>query len=231
MSMSEQNISKPNKPLNEQEGASPLPGCIIIITVVVVFGGLAMLYIGFAFWMNNKLDAFTSPEATEISVINPSQQQLDTVYEKLKQLEQATKESRMVRVSFSAEDINTLIANDPLLASLRGNTKVESIDSQGIQTQVSQQFRGLPFRPSRFLNATFAFVPVVLKDSVVFEIHDIRVSGKEVPQGFIEGYSKQDFFKLDTNNENLKPVLIQLRRTYLEKDRIVVETGRDSNER
>ena len=225
--MSEQNTSPPSIPLNEQEGASPLPGCIILITIIVVFGGLAALYIGVGYWMNSEIDAITSSKPAELSVPKPSQQQVNAVYEKLQQLKQATEKNQMVRVSFSAEDINTLIASNPLLADLKGKAKIEKIDSKGIHTKVNQQIRSLPFRPDRFLNATISFVPVVLKESVVFEIHDIRVPGKKVPQGYIEGYSKQDFFKLDTKNEDLKPVLIQLRRTYLEEDSIIIETGRD----
>jgi hypothetical protein len=224
--MSDQNTSKPNTPLNEQEGASPLPGCIILVTIIVVFGGLAALYVGVGYWMNSKIDAFTANQPAEISIAKTNQSQVVAVYDKLKQLQQATEKNEMIRVSFSAKDLNTLIANDALLADMKGRALVEKIDSKGIHTQVSQQIRNLPFRPNRFLNATISFVPVVLKNSVVFEIHNIQVPGKEVPQGYIEGYSKQDFFKLDTKNENLEPVLAKLRRTYLEEDRIIVETGK-----
>ncbi len=216
------------KPLNEQKEASPLPGCIIIIITLLVFGGLAVLYIGVGYWMNSELDAITSPAPAQLSLPIPNQQQVDAVYEKLQQLKQATEEKQMIRISFSAEDLNTLLATDPLLADLKGKALVEKITPEGIQTKVNQQLRSLPMRPDRFLNATILFVPVVLKDSVVFEIHDVKVPGIDVPQGFIEGYSKQDFYKVDTKNEDLKPVLRQLRRTYLEADQIIVETGKNS---
>ncbi|NOX98675.1 MAG: hypothetical protein GXP30_02920 [Verrucomicrobia bacterium] len=222
--MSEQNTSKP---LNEQKEASPLPGCIIIIITLLVFGGLAVLYIGVGYWMNSELDAITSPSPAQLSLPKPDQQQVDAVYKKLQQLKQATEKNEMVRISFSAQDINTLLATDPLLADLKGKALVEKITPDGILTKVNQQLRSLPMRPDRFLNATISFVPVVLKDSVVFEIHDVQVLGKDVPQGFIEGYSKQDFYKVDTKNEALKPILLQLRRTYLEADQIIVETGKE----
>jgi len=225
--MNEQNPSDPKTPLNQQKGASPLPGCIIVIVTILVFGGLAVLYIGVGYWMNSELDAITSPEPAKLIVSSPDQQQKEAVYEKLRQLKKATESEQMIRVSFSAEDINTLIATDPLLADLKGKAYVDRIDSEGIQTKVNQQLRSLPMRPDRFLNATITFVPVVLKDSVVFEIRNVHIPDKEVPQGFIEGYSKQDFYKLDTKNEVLKPVLLQLRRTYLEANHIIVETGRE----
>jgi len=226
--MSEQSTSTEKPPINEQDGASPLPGCIILLVTLLVFGGLAALYIGVGYWMNNKLDAITGPVPVEHNISKPSQKQIDTVHAKLEQLKQASEKQAMIRVSFTAEDLNTLIASEILLTDLKGKTKVTEINSQGIQTEVSQQLRSLPLRPDRFLNATIAFVPVVLKDSLVFEIHDVRVPGKEVPQGFIEGYSKQDFFKLDSKNEQLKPVLSQLRRAYIEEDRVIVETGRET---
>ena len=222
--MSDQNTSTP---LNEQEGASPLPGCIILISILVVFGGLVVLYIGVGYWMNAKINSFTANTPELISVPEATQTQIDAVYNKLDQLTQATEKKQMIRISFSVDDINTLIATEPLLADYKGKALVEKIDSRGMHTKVNQQIRNLPFRPNRFLNATISFVPVVLKESVVFEIHDIRVVGKEVPQDYIESYSKQDFFKLDTKNEDLKPVLMQLRRTYLEEDRLIVETGKD----
>lgn len=177
--------------------------------------------------MNSELDEITGPEPDELREFNPNPQQKEAVYKKLQQLSQASETAEMIRVSFSADDINTLLATDPLLADLKGKAFVDRIDSEGIQTDVNQQFRSLPMRPDRFLNATITFVPVVLQDSVVFEIHNVRVPGKEVPQGFIEGYSKQDFYKLDTKNEILKPVLLNLRRTYIEENHVIVETGRE----
>ncbi|MFK5924205.1 MAG: LmeA family phospholipid-binding protein [Verrucomicrobiota bacterium] len=227
--MSESEKTSSDTSLNEQKGASPLPGCIIVIVTMLVFGGLAVLYIGVGYWMNSQLDAITAPTPVEISVAKPSQQQIDSAYHKLEQIKQASETQAMVRIAFTAEDINALIASEALLTDLRGKAFVEKIDSQGIQTKVTQQLRSLPLRPDRFLNATIAFVPVVLRDSLVFEIHDVRVPGKEVPQGFIEGYSKQDFFKLDAKNEQLKPILLQLRRAYLEDDHVIIETGRDKN--
>lgn len=219
-------LSKP--PLNQQAGASPMPGCIIILITVLVFGGLALLYLGVGYWMNREIDAVTDPQPITLAVPQASPGQVESVYHKLHQLKQATEAGKMVRVSFSADDLNALIASEPLLADLKGKALVEKIDSTGIQTLVNQQIRNLPFRPQRFLNATIAFVPVVLKDSMVFEIHAIQVPGKEVPQGFVEGYSKQDFFKLDSKNPTLEPVLKQLRRSYLEGDHIIVETGRET---
>jgi len=215
-------------PLNQQEGASPMPGCIIVAVTLLVFGGLVLLYLGVGYWMNREIDAVTDPAPVNLAVPRASPEQVETVYSKLKQLQQATEAGKMVRVSFSAEDLNARLASEPLLADRKGKALVKKIDSTGIQTQVNQQIRNLPFRPQRYLNATIAFVPVVLKDSVVFEIHAIQVPGKEVPQGFVEGYSKQDFFKLDSQNPLLEPVLKQLRRSYLEGDHVIVETGREN---
>ncbi|MCF6313859.1 MAG: hypothetical protein L3J39_15545 [Verrucomicrobiales bacterium] len=225
--MSDESPSEAKVPLTEQEGASPIPGCIIVLVTLLVFGGLAVLYIGVGYWMNSKLDDITAPQPVEVNVSTPSQSQIDSVYQKLAQLKQASEEQAMVRIAFTAEDLNTLLAHEPLLDDLKGKAFVEEINEHGIQTQVSQQLRSLPMRPDRFLNATISFVPVVLLRSLVFEIHDVHVPGKEVPQGFIEGYSKQDFFKLDANNEQLKPILQQLRRAYIEGDHVIIETGRD----
>ncbi len=216
-------------PLNQQDGASPIPGCIIVVVTLSVFGGLTLLYLGVGYWMNREIDAVTDPAPVQLAVPQASPEQVQSVYDKLTQIKQATDAGKMVRISFSADDLNALLASEPLLADLKGKALVETIDSTGIQTQVNQQIRNLPFRPQRYLNATIAFVPVVLKDSVVFEIHAIQVPGKEVPQGFVEGYSKQDFFKLDSENPLLEPVLKQLRRSYLEDGHVIVETGRETD--
>lgn len=205
-----------------------MPGCVIVAVTVLVFGGLALLYLGVGYWMNREIDAVTDPEPVELAVPQATPGQVESVYNKLHQLKQATEDGKMARVSFSADDLNALIASEALLADLKGKALVKKIDSTGIQTQVSQQIRNLPFRPQRFLNATIAFFPVVLENSLVFEIHAIEVPGKVVPHGFVEGYSKQDFFKLDAKNPTLEPVLKQLRRSYLENGHIIVETGRET---
>ena len=204
--------------------SSPAAGCIILATIVLVFGGLIVHYTMKGLWMNKEIDKFTvaTPEPTPVAT--PSAEEIAAAQAKLTAIRDAALGNATERITLSADELNTLIASQDILADFRSTAFIEKISEDGITTKVSQAFGSFRKETFRYLNGEIDYWPALRKKTIVFQVRALRVPGKEVPQKFIESYSSQDFFKLDPNNSAMGPVMRELERVYLEKDQVVIET-------
>ncbi len=209
--------------------SSPASGCIILCTIVVVFGGLIVLFTTRGLWMSRQIDAFTTDTAIPVPVAEATPEQSATAVEKLIKVRDAALNNATERITFSAEDLNALIASQEILADFRGSAYIEKITADAIVTRVTQTLRGLKPGTFRYLNGTMDFTPLLRRKTIVFQIRDVRIPGKEVPEEFIKSYSSQDLFKLDHTNPLLGDVMRELERVYLEDDQLVVETRTKTN--
>ena len=201
-----------------------MPGCVILSAILIVFGGLVILYTVVALYQNRMISGFTDELPVQRPVANPTSADIDTVARKLKQLESAAKENRLEQVRFTAGDLNVLIASQKLLADFRGQTHIARITASGIEAEMSQPMRkGFP-GGRRYLNALFILQPELRRRTVHFQVIDIRVPGRQVPRKFVEGYAGLEFFRLDPKHDNLGPVMSKLGRVCAEEGVLVVET-------
>ena len=208
--------------------SSPAAGCIILATIVLVFGGLIVHYTMKGLWMNKEIDKFTVPAPEPTPVATPSPEEIADARKKLDAIRDAALNNATERIILTADDLNTLIASQDILADFRGTAFVEKISEQGITTRVSQAFGSFRRDSFRYLNGEIDYWPALRKKTIVFQIRDLRVPDKEVPRKFIESYSSQDFFKLDPNHPAMGPVMRELERVYLEDGQVVVETLTDT---
>lgn len=204
--------------------SSPASGCIILCTIIVVFGGLLVLFTTRGLWMSRQIDQFTADTAIPVPVAEATPEQSAAALEKLQKISDAALNNATERITFSADDLNVLIASQEMLADFRGSTYIEKITADAIVTRVTQTLRGLKPGTFRYLNGTMDFTPLLRRKTVVFQIRDVRIPGKEIPEEFIKSYSSQDLFKLDHTNLALGEVMRELERVYLEDGQLVVET-------
>lgn len=202
-----------------------MPGCVIIVTILVVFGGLAALYTAVAYFQNKVISGFTDSAPVERPVATPTPAETEAATEKLNQLASAAKENRLEKISFTTADLNNLIASRDLLADFRGQTHIARITPEGIEAEMTQPMRKGFLGGRRYLNATFVLQPELRRRTVLFKVTDIRVPGREVPRPFVEGYANLEFFRLDPKNEQIGPVLEKLGRVYTEDGQLTVETS------
>ena len=212
---------------NPQElRSSPGCGCIILISIIVVFGGLIVLYTFVGLYQTRKIDDFTQDAPMKILVDQPDEAAVSTALAKLKRIEEAVEEKEVIRVLFSPSDLNTLIATQEMLEDFRGQTYITRISPQGIVADMAQPMRkGIIDSGSRYLNATFVLLPEVRARTVAFKVVDIRAVEGEVPSEFISNYSLLDFFRLDPENEQIQKHIGYIASVYTEGDGLVVETG------
>ncbi len=212
---------------DDRPRSSPLSGCIILIVTIVVFGGLIVLYTTVGLWMNRQIEAFTSENPIELPIPSTTPAQTDAVMAKLKELQTAAEANEIARVLFTVEDLNALFATLPLLEDYKGKASIQSITTDGIFVEMTQQMRALMPGQRRYLNATFLFKPEASRKTVIFAVRDIAVPGKEVPAEFVNSYSSQDLFRLDVRHEVMGPVLKKIDRAYTEEGVLVIETRAD----
>lgn len=219
----------PAPPATEGPSSSPLPGCIILITVVVIFGFLVTLFTVVFQKQNRLIDEFTELESTAVPIFEPTEDQVREANRKMEDLLMTAINNEMDRILFNADDLNTLIATREILADMRGQAFVVGIDEEeGIEARMTQPLRsGFLRKGIRYLNGTFFLKPEKAGKTVLFKVVDITVPEKEVPEGFIGSYPA--FMKIDPELTTVDQVLPKIERVYVEGDKVVVETRVDLN--
>lgn len=205
---------------------SPAPGCIILAAIVVIFGGLIVLYTVVGLYQTKAIDTFTQDAPAEIAVPQPTEAEQKAAHGKLAAIEKAVEEKRSERILFTANDLNTLIATLDDAKDFRGKAIVESIDSRGILARMAQPMRkGIFQKGHRYLNATFLLQPELRRRTIAFKVLDIRSEVGSVPEGFVTNYSVIDFFRIDPKNEAIAANIFGIVAVYTEDKNLVVETG------
>ncbi|NRB73554.1 MAG: hypothetical protein HRU46_04290 [Verrucomicrobiales bacterium] len=206
--------------------SSPVSGCVILVAIIVVFGGLVVLYTVVGLYQTRKIDDFTQDEPMAIQVDEPDEATVSAALAKLGEIEKAVEEKTAIRVLFTPKDLNALIATQEMLKDFRGQTYITRISPQGIVADMAQPMRkGIFDSGSRYLNATFVFQPEIRLRTLAFKVVDIRAVEGEVPEQFVSNYAVLDFFRLDPDNEQIKKHINYIAAVYAEAGNLVVETG------
>jgi hypothetical protein len=209
----------------EGSRGSPWPGCIILVTILVVFGGLAVLYAVVGTYQNRVIGEFTAPAAVDLTIPAPSASEAEAAVSKLQSIATAARDNRAERVLFTAAELNTLIVTLPALADFRGTTRIEAITSEGISAAMSQPMRkGILAKGRRYLNASFLFQPELRTRTVAFKVLSITSVEGVLPEGFVRNYAMLDFFKLDPELPAIRDSILSLGAVYCEDGQLVVET-------
>lgn len=204
-------------------GSSPLPGCVILITVVVVFGLLATVFTIVFHKQSDYFRKVSTETPVEVPGFTPTEDLVAVVTDKLDRLLAAAEADELVRIEFTAEDFNTLIGSRELLADFRGQTHVRGISEKGIEAEMTQPIRsGFLRQGIRYLHGTFWLKPEFTGKTVLFRVADIELPGEEVPEGLVNSYPS--FMKLDPKLSPFDRVLPKLGKIYVEGDRVIVET-------
>lgn len=205
--------------------SSPFPGCFILSTILVVFGGLVVLYIGIGLYQVNAIRGFTSDDPAEIVLPEPSAEAENAAFEKLRGLGEATAAGRAERFLFDVGDLNLFLARLDALEDFHGMAKVESIGEAGLVVRMAQPVRrGIVDKGHRYLNGSFVLSPELRSRTVAFRVVDIEADVGEAPARFVRSYGNLDFFRLDPDIPEIQAAHGGLAAVYTEGDQLVVET-------
>jgi len=205
--------------------SSPLPGCFILSTILIVFGGLVVLYVGVGLYQVSAIRGFTAEEAAEIALPEPSEEAVGAALAKLRELGQAAAAGRAERFVFDADELNILLARLDALEDFHGSARIEGISEDGITARMAQPVRrGIVDKGHRYLNGLFVLSPELRPRTVAFKVIDIRPDLGEAPRRFIESYGALDFFRLNPEIPEINDSIGAISSVYAEDGRLVVET-------
>lgn len=209
----------------ETPRGSPIPGCFILATILLVFGGLVVLYTFVGNFQKKEIAKFTQETAAEIPVAEPTPEETEAAMAKLRAIETAVNERKAERILFTPQDLNVLIATLEATKDFGGQTYIDGITEKGIVARMAQPVRkGIVQKGFRYINGEFVFRPEVRKRTVAFKVVDIDPEVGSVPEKFIESYATLDFFQLDPENEAVAENVGSIETIYTEPGQLVVET-------
>jgi hypothetical protein len=102
-------------------------GCLTLL--VFAFLGFIAICVSAWFLGNRFLDKFTSPAPVEIAVQMPSDAEYAAADGKLEQLKTALKAQQAGTFTFTAPELNALLARNPGFAAKKGKTRISIEDS------------------------------------------------------------------------------------------------------
>lgn len=205
--------------------SSPYPGCAILFTIVLVFGGLIILYTTIGRYQQKEIATFTQEEPAKIKVLEPNAEEAAAAKAKLMKVDEAVAKGDAERLMFSARDLNLLIASLDELEDFRGQTFIDRISPQGIVAKMAQPMRkGFINKDVHYLNATFVLKPELRARTLAFKVVDIRPVVGDIPKQFIDSYAVLDFFRLDPELAAIARNIGSVAAVYTEGDQLIVET-------
>ena len=192
-------METPPPPPQEQPATpSPVPipapggmGCFAKGCLVVVVGGallIGALCVGAWFFYGRAVATFTSPQPTDVRIENVSDADLRSAEDKLNRLGQAAADNQEVTVEFTANELNAMIAREPLFAELNNHARVAIADSI-LTLEVSAPLgqTAMPKLKQRWFNGTARVGFSFTNDEFLFELKSGEANGHSLPQEFFIG--------------------------------------------
>lgn len=166
-------------------------GCLSMIVLSLV--AVLLIYLGFRY-LGRVAEEFTDSKPALIETVEVSPARLEALQKRLaafKEVLDAQKVSE--ELSLSAEDLNSLIANEPGLKELRNRVFV-SIEGDWIKGKVSIPLDKFPlFRlKGRYLNGTATFKASLENGHLLVMLDTLEVNGKPLPAQFLSQLRKQN---------------------------------------
>ena len=174
------------------------PGCLML-----AMGGFWMLVWGS--WMVismvrqvQELRGFTDTVAQPVVPRAVAAAEVESLRGRLREFAASVQGGRAASLSLGADDLNALLAAEPVLQPMRESAQVEAITPTAIRLRISVAMNGMPLSGERlFLNGQCEVKPVRHPDKgMVLATTSISVPGRELSQGFSEHYRQANH--LDT---------------------------------
>lgn len=213
---------------------SPLSGCAILIAAVCML----LFLIGFSAWVPFRqaaaMEKFTAPEASPVPVapVDPTQAaELDT---RLRNFQQALAvEGEEAEATFTADDLNRIIAHYPQLEELRGTFHVQGIRDGRIIVDICYQLNGRPrlakegedaliTADPRFLIGTMQVTPFLSKRELSLRVESLEVPGAEVDEGFMGHFSTLRILERFLEDPTIGSAMARLTSAQVREDRLVL---------
>ena len=172
---------------------SPGAGCLIMI---VALASLSFL-IGFGIWslfkQHREISKFTDQSPRELPVpdLEANAPVMIKLNAALETFRTDTGNKREAVLRLSPEEINLAFAAFEKFDELRETFSISRITKEEMHIDISFKMRGAPLNSDdfRYLNGTMIATPQLTGGEIIFEVSEIKVPGKTVPEGFVGVFS------------------------------------------
>ena len=207
------------------------PGCFMLI-----IGGLWLLLLGgYMVWklfgQLKEIRTFADSAPKLVSPAQPAAEQIAALRARIHEFGAAVGRKEKTSLRLTVDDLNTLLASEDAVRSMRENARVESIGDT-LRVQFSQMINTVPFSDEKlYLNGTLELAPVLeTGKGLKLRTVNLTVPGKTVSQGFLDLYkenSPPDRLLLDPMREStgtgIAATLQKITHARLEPDAAVLE--------
>ena len=209
-------------------------GCLSTLTVLLLLG----LLFGVLFWyVARGLAPFLSPQAALVRVYNATDEQYLAVREKVDPFIDAARAGQPATLSLSADELNTLVARDPLFDPLRGKAYFSIGKDQlcaDTSFQVNQEMESMAQGPVYFRGRVIFYASYAGGDFTVVLRRLEPLGGGPMPDlagwfiehhDFVFGVTREineEFHEILHQRPPLADFLSHVRRVIVKDDQIVL---------
>lgn len=188
---------------------SPFAGCLILVVALGVMGFLVFFSVSSLFRQFEEIEKFTDDEPGVVEVVGEGEfmEERQELGRKLAEFEEVLGDEELtVGLELDVDELNLAIAGYSHFEELRGTLWVESITPEAMHLSISFPLNGKPriaregeggwiTSDQRYLNGVLVVVPELQGGEVVLRVEEIRVPGREVPEGFLGQFSPYRIFE------------------------------------
>lgn len=194
---------------------------MIPIVAIVTLLGLGTCVVTTGLLQNKRIGEFTEESPISVTPGEPN----PATAQKLETISSAAKANLSVSVALTVEDLNSLIATQPIMEPYRETTRVTAITERAIEVRTSQPMRKLG-KGQRFLNGDFFFT-VDRSGTNYWQLILVGINPTkgEIPDGFINMFRDLHMFRFGADNVELQEVLKQVESIRLTDGKVIIETA------
>ncbi len=195
-----------------------LGGCLgIMLLGVIAVGG-----VGYGIWSfyTGQIAKYTSDQPVEIPTVEASEEQVKAIEKRFEDFRtQFDAGDAPQELVITAEEINTLISNDP---DLKGHVYVK-IENGNIRADVSFPLGDLPGAKGRYFNGSVTLHVEIEDGEVVANVVDAAANGQPVPEEVLGPFSRENLAKEMRNDPEMAETLARCESLEVKDDKIVLK--------
>jgi hypothetical protein len=195
-------------------------GCLTCVVLLLLACALA---VAGAFWVKNRIYAFTDAAPKELPKVEMADAEFQALQQRLQTFGDAMeKKMRSEPLTLTEREINALLAKSPNMKDLADKVYVSLHDDQ-VKGQVSIPLNGLVwFGRGRYLNGEAAFNVSLENGVLIVTAQEIQVHGKPIPESVMSALRQENLAKDAYKNPEHAEALRKLDSIHVQNDTVII---------
>lgn len=208
---------------------SPFYGCFIIVTAIVVFGGLVTWVVYALLSQDRQISQFTVDQPASLGAVTLAPDARAALDKKVADFSAAASSGQPAALTLTVSELNFLIVNAPDPGSYREMIRIRATDPQrqALIADVCLPMNRAKFweGKKRYLIGEAAFVVSVTKEGLDANVADVKVPGKEVPAGFVGAFANFGWVAPYRTIEPIGSILKNIKKATVTPEGVTLSTA------